>query len=189
MTALRERIRGLEVLQVFVGKKSRTLHSPMGALPATVAPVRLSLALLTSPARGFTCLGQDDRTKISPERKRLPIKGVQVLITVLGRAVSSQSSESPSEMFAPQASLVEPSVSVEPTAHQRQVPEVPSTEQDAPTPEAMVPEGMLPGWPAPPTPVSGPAFQKLTKEAKAELIRIHRNLGHPTPAVLSTGGC
>ena len=185
VTALRERIRGLEVLQVFVGKKSRTLHSPMGALPATVAPVRLSLALLTSPARGFTCLGQEDRTKISPERKRLPIKGVQVLITVLGRAVSGPSSESPSEMFAPQVSPAEPSVSVEPTAHQRQVPEVPSTEQDMPTSEAMVPEGMLPGWPAPPTPVSGPAFQKLTKEAKAELIRIHRNLGHPTPAVLS----
>ena len=47
---LKQRIEGMEIQQVFVGRKSRTLHCPVGVLPPTVAPLRLSIALMRDPS-------------------------------------------------------------------------------------------------------------------------------------------
>ena len=46
--------------------------------------------------------------------------------------------------------------------------------------------GELPiaGWPPKITPVHGPAFRSLAPEQKADLKRLHQNLGHPDPARL-----
>ena len=43
------------------------------------------------------------------------------------------------------------------------------------------PPDCLEGWGPPPVPLHGPAFRSLTPEEKSDLIRLHRNLGHPSP--------
>ena len=46
------------------------------------------------------------------------------------------------------------------------------------------PPDCLEGWGPPPVPLHGPAFRALTSEEKSDLIRLHRNLGHPSPKKL-----
>ena len=57
MAVLKQRIQNMEILQVFVGVKSRTLHSPLGALPPTVTPIRLSVAAMKDGR--YICCGKD----------------------------------------------------------------------------------------------------------------------------------
>ena len=59
----------------------------------------------------------------------------------------------------------------------------PTTRSEGPASES-IPD--LEAWAPPPTPIHGPAFRSLSKEQKLELIRIHRNLGHPAPLTLAT---
>ena len=47
------------------------------------------------------------------------------------------------------------------------------------------PPDCLEGWGPPPVPLHGPAFRSLTPEEKTDLIRLHRNLGHPSPQKLA----
>ena len=37
------------------------------------------------------------------------------------------------------------------------------------------------GWAPPPTPIHGPAFRRLSDTQKQELVKLHKNLGHPDP--------
>ena len=41
------------------------------------------------------------------------------------------------------------------------------------------------GWAPPPIPLHGPCFRRLTDPEKQDLIKIHKNLGHPEPLVLA----
>ena len=41
------------------------------------------------------------------------------------------------------------------------------------------------GWAPPPTPLHGPCFRALSPEEKQDLVKLHKNLGHPDPRVLS----
>ena len=133
------------------------------------------------PERGYRCLGKDDRAKITPERKRLPITRIQTLITVLGRPTSggSEVAETPDPIVL-SAPPGEPSVMPSPACT------TPESNPSGTGPSMPAePTDLQQGWPPPPTPVSGPAFNSLTREGKAELIRNHRNLEHPAPQVLS----
>ncbi|CAE7260810.1 GIP, partial [Symbiodinium necroappetens] len=120
-------LHGIEVLQAFVGKKIRNLQSP---------------------------LGNEDRSNMSAERKKLRVGVHEILITVFGRKRGP------------------------PAAAERASPpdDVPggSGESQPSRPD-------LEGWAPPPTPIHGPAFRNLDKAAKSQLVRIHNNLGHPSP--------
>ena len=41
------------------------------------------------------------------------------------------------------------------------------------------------GWAPPPVPLHGPAFRSLTNDEKNQLVKLHKNLGHPDPTVLA----
>ena len=62
-----------------------------------------------------------------------------------------------------------------------------ATTNAEPSAPSQVPQPTDPiaGWAPPPTPIHGPGFRDLSKERQAELIRVHRNLGHPAPLVLA----
>ena len=176
---LKARIHDMDVLQVFVGIRSRTLHNPMGALPSTVAPLRMSLACMSDEA--LLCLGKEARTTMAPEHKKRPIKGIQVLITILGRPPQAPSSSSHNVSGAPNLSTAS---GEQPGDRQPEPPEL-STADTSVSPGAAGAPELVSGWAPPPTPLSGPAFRNLTAQAKQELVRIHRNLGHPAPLTLS----
>ena len=42
------------------------------------------------------------------------------------------------------------------------------------------------GWAPPPTPLHGPCFRALSQEEKQDLVKLHKNLGHPDPKVLAS---
>ena len=157
---LQSRIPEVKLLQVFVGRGSRNLQSPLGALPQTVAPIRFSAGSRTDKHTGketFWCLGKEGRLSMTPERKRLRIEPVNVLITVFAQpAVSRESQPAEQTPQEPQASD----------------PAVTSSSSLKPDIEA---------WGPPPVPIHGPAFRNLSKEEKSTLIRAHNNLGHPAP--------
>ena len=145
---------GIEVLQAFVGKKIKNLQSPLGALPATVAPVRVSLGVREANKQ-LLCLGNEDRTTMASERKKLKVGTYDVLITVFGRSKEVL----PEREASPTSSGLS-----EPTEVQTSV---------------------LEGWAPPPVPLHGPAFRNLDRDQKTQLIRIHNNLGHPAPTTLA----
>ena len=41
------------------------------------------------------------------------------------------------------------------------------------------------GWAPPPVPIHGPAFRNLSSQEKQDLVKLHKNLGHPDPKVLA----
>lgn len=47
------------------------------------------------------------------------------------------------------------------------------------------PSAPLEGWAPPPIPLHGPKFRNLTDREKQDLIKLHKNLGHPDPNVLA----
>ncbi|CAE7448719.1 GIP, partial [Symbiodinium sp. CCMP2592] len=155
--ALQAGLPQFSIQQVFVGKGSRNLQSPLGALPPTVAPWRISLGsrVAADGTRKYFCLGNEDRTTMSAERKKLRVPVVEVSITVLGHTRDMRS--------RPEASISSG--------------EKPSSEGD--------PKPDIEGWAPPPVPLHGPAFRSLAPEDKSRLIRIHNNLGHPSPQTLS----
>ncbi|CAE7718205.1 GIP [Symbiodinium sp. CCMP2592] len=61
-------------------------HNMICALPPTVAPWRISLGsrVAADGTRKYFCLGNEDRTTMSAERKKLRVPVVEVSITVLG---------------------------------------------------------------------------------------------------------
>ena len=98
---LQQKLADFEILQVFVGKGSRNLQSPLGALPVTVAPWRISLGSrnVQDGACQFFCLGREDRTTMSADRKKLRVGVLGVSITVFGKLrepTGNQEAPSPS---------------------------------------------------------------------------------------------
>ncbi|CAE7225513.1 RE1 [Symbiodinium sp. CCMP2592] len=147
--------RGIDVLQVFSGRNLRNLQLPLGALPATVAPLRVSLGSREA-SKQLLCLGNEDRTTMGSDRKKLRIGVHEILITVFGRRKAE-------------------------TAEQE--PPAGSPGSRVPAVSASPPD--LEGWAPPPVPLHGPAFRNLDADQKAQFVRIHNNLGHPAPTTLA----
>ena len=146
-----------QILQVFIGRGGRQLHWPLGSLPQTVAPWRISICQRTRSdgQLEYACVGQELRSTVEGSQRRRHVGTVDYLITVFAQ---KQEAENPQAKDPVSAGVPEPE-----TANGQN----------------------LEGWAPPPTPLHGPAFRSLDKESKATLIRIHKNLGHPSPMVLS----
>ena len=153
---LQEQLPDVGVLQVFVGKGCKQLQYPLGALPVTVAPWRISLCMRRPDGQAVTyqSLGQEDRTTMSTASKRARIPVTEILITIFAQGRASES-------------VTEPG----------------SRTEHAPAESPLNPD--LEGWAPPPVPLHGPAFRNLDKDLKTQLIRAHNNLGHPDPKKLS----
>ena len=150
----------VEILQVFVGRKVRNLQYPLGALPSTVAPLRISLGqrITADNQVKLLCLGNEDRTTMAPERRKPRVEPLDVLITVFGK----------------NKDVPQPAVSSGSELNSSSTPGLSAS-----------PANNLEGWAPPPVPLHGPAFRNLSKEDKSQLVRIHNNLGHPAPTTLS----
>ena len=59
---------------------------------------------------------------------------------------------------------------------------VPAVDSFAKVPD---PKTVCERWAPPPTPLHGPCFRALTGDEKQQLVKLHKNLGHPDPMVLS----
>ena len=90
---LQEQLPDVGVLQVFVGKGCKQLQYPLGALPVTVAPWRISLCMRRPNGQAVTyqSLGQEDRTTMSTVSKRARIPVAEILITIFAQGRASES--------------------------------------------------------------------------------------------------
>ena len=94
LSALSQALPQYQVLQAFVGLGSKSLHHPLGALPLTVAPWRISIGSrkVADGVIEYVCLGTDNRTTMPSDRRRSRIANVSFLLTVFAQI--KQSSES-----------------------------------------------------------------------------------------------
>ena len=172
---LQQKLEPLQLIQVFVSRKARNLQSPLGAVPATVARVRISLGCKTTRDGQMTleCLGNEDRTTMLPERKKQRIGALSFLITIFAnpRLPAEASNISPDPPSTASQCTLQDGATGESTN-----PELSSAARNPPD---------LEGWAPPPVPLHGPAFRNLSRESKTQLIRIHNNLGHPAPQTLA----
>ena len=132
---IRSRLQDWEVMQVFLGKDCKSLYLPVGALPSTAAPFRISLAQREGSRYQF---GPEDRSCLSPDRSRRRIPVCQILITVLARRKDAGS-------LHPTATAPNGSVSAV---------SLPQTSDENPQ--------IVNALPPLPTPIHGPAFRALT---------------------------
>ena len=109
------------------------------------------------------CLGHEKRAEMTPARCHARIPTSIVLMTVM--------CSNPDHADSASTSSLHPAFSPHHSGNQTG-----SSEQSS---EQMA------GWPPPPTPVHGPAFLSLPSDQKSQLVRMRRNLGHPSPQTFS----
>ena len=88
LTLLQAALPKYKVLQAFVGCRCKNLHHPLGVLPATVAPIRLSLAAIETPQGEvqYKCIAEETRSSMTNAQKRARIPTVHLLLTVFVQA-------------------------------------------------------------------------------------------------------
>ena len=77
-----------EVCQIFVGRQLRTLQMPLGALPSSDAPTRITIAMLVGPQR-FIRVARDVREQMPSTQKRARIPEAELLLTIFTRVPPS----------------------------------------------------------------------------------------------------
>lgn len=92
LSLLEQALPRYKVLQAFVGCKCRNYAYPLGALPATVAPVRISVAAVSTPGDGveYKLLQEEPRSALSNEQKRCRITPVLWLITIFAQPLPAE---------------------------------------------------------------------------------------------------
>ena len=165
-TQVQNLIPKVSIARMFVSRHVKQFQMPIGAPPpSSEAPWRLSLGWMDinvpSPVvlafERRKDLGRADLVRNCPEQ--------EMLITLF---LKGQPRDPPAESPTPSAPVP--------------VPDVPTAE---PAPAKKETPDCLEGWGPPPTPLHGPAFRALSSAEKTDLIRLHRNLGHPAPLKLA----
>jgi hypothetical protein len=96
----------------------------------------------------------------------------RLTITIFGNKPRSSSEGSTSPVAEPNESSI-----LMPAENQEKVVDPIEARAGLPT--------VCEGWAPPPTPLHGPCFRALSHEEKQDLVKLHKNLGHPDPRVFS----
>ena len=83
ISQLSSRLPEYDVVQAFLKFKTRTMCSPVGALPTMVAPLRISLARLSGPR--FVCFGREQRNELTAAQIHDKLPPCELMITVMRR--------------------------------------------------------------------------------------------------------
>ena len=161
----------MTVHRIFICRGTERFQVPNAMLPGSQYPVRHTVCLhrFTDKIHDF---GSENWVNLRRQfriRSSLPSK-----ITITSFGVESQKSDS---------SVKEP------------IPEIPRDAAELPIDSEPSHDSVLrkrfgnseacEGWAPPPVPIHGPAFRDLTSHEKQDLVKIHKNLGHPDPKVLA----
>ena len=161
----------LTVHRVFICRGTERFQVPTAVLPGNQYPIRHTVCLhrFTDKIHDFGSENWCDLRRQFRIRASLPSK-----ITITSFGVESHKPES----------------------HDKEhVPEIPRDAADLPIVNEPSHESVLrkrfgnsevcEGWAPPPVPIHGPAFRDLTSHEKQDLVKLHKNLGHPDPKVLA----
>ena len=112
-------------------------------------------------------LGMEEWTKLKRSQRIRPAVPSKLMITLFGQCVSDM----PAKLSA-----IVPAAQPEAASD---VPVKPAPWQPNPT------QSQCEGWAPPPVALHGPNYRKLTSQEKADLRKLHINLGHPAPKTLA----
>ena len=157
------------------------------------APWRVSVGLLKE-SQSVKLLAVHDRRDMDVSLKHAPCEPCSMLFTIFAtatprnpatsaaRPAENEGAHDADQRSAPavESARAEPS---EPSAARGDATANPSSGSRDSQPQP--PAGCLEGWAPPPTALHGPAFRQLTAQEKSDLIRLHNNLGHPSPESLA----
>ena len=160
---IQELLPNVDIRRMFVTVGTKKLQSPIGAPPVSEAPWRLSIGWVSEPSERIQQLALDDRRSVSRPDLVRPCSSCSLLVTIFA-------GPKPREIQSHAPETLESAPARSPQADNA----------------AGRPPDCLEGWGPPPTPLHGPAFRSLTPEEKTDLIRVHRNLGHPSPLKLAS---
>ena len=162
----------IQITEVFVCRGTERFQLPISLKDSAQAPIRHTVCLHRNH-NTIHDLGSEnwfELRRLQRIRHSLPSK---LCITSFGhRFVPDKSSL---EQVQPAASDPLPEVK----------PVVPLTSKDLSPSRPIGSSDVCEGWGPPPIPLHGPNFRNLTSVEKADLIKLHKNLGHPDPKVLS----
>ena len=112
-------------------------------------------------------LGMEEWTKLKRSQRIRPAVPSKLMITMFGQCVSDMPAKSSAIVPAAQPEAVS------------DVPVKPAPWQPNPM------QSQCEGWAPPPVALHGPNCRKLTSQEKADLRKLHINLGHPAPKTLA----
>ena len=177
---------GLQIREIFACRGTDRFQTPITASPSAEIPFRRTLAmhrhsgkLLDLGLENWHSLTRRDRIRQSiPSRLTLTIFGSQVSPEILQQS-QQQNIDAPASRRVPMDLDPEP-VTTDTRAGQvlrLNEPSSPMEPSNAPV--------VCEGWAPPPIPIHGPKFRQLHPAEKAELVKLHKNLGHPDPNVFA----
>ena len=157
----------VSIARMFSTRHAKQLQMPIGAPPPSESPWRLSLGWSSVDDTTPSVLAFERRRDLSRPEMIRPCAEQELLLTVFIRAKPRDPPLVSESVLVPEA-----------------MPSDGMPAGNAPARDGRPPD-CLEGWGPPPVPLHGPAFRSLTPEEKTDLIRLHRNLGHPSPQKLA----
>eukprot|EP00435_Cladocopium_sp_Y103_P014084 s526_g3.t1 len=170
----------LKISDMFVCRGTEKFQVPLHAPPSHQFPLRYTVCMHreTSEIFDFGIEDWHQKTRAQRIRKNIPSK---LTITLFGSAPNNESAHVPVPAPVPDASFDEVKAMTEPMSAVRA-----SGHIGLPTAvHARTSNVACEGWAPPPVPLHGPKFRLLNDREKQDLIKLHKNLGHPNPLVLS----
>ena len=174
--AIQDLIPQVGIIRIFTSRQAKQLQSPIGAPLIQDAPWRISIGKPDGDLARI--LAYEERKSIPRNAMHARCVKCPILLTVFAGPPRAQP-VAPVPMPVPLEDSVSSSNPAAAGPNVRNAPETRNPEDAEPPPTC------LEGWAPPPVALHGPAFRNLTNKEKTELIRMHNNLGHPTPERLA----
>ena len=176
---VQELIPDIQIHCLFICRGTERYQVPLHAPPSQQYPLRHTVCVHRQSGE-IHDLGKEDwhrLTRAQRIRASIPSK---LTITVFGSAQMLESRpEEPARSLVPQDGTSEPSQSAVRVNRSSDLPDAVRTAS------TRGPPAPLEGWAPPPIPLHGPKFRSLTDSEKRDLVKLHKNLGHPDPNVLA----
>ena len=176
----------IQIIKAFTSRDVGQYQSPIVAPPSRLAPWRMSVGRLAETDASIQVLAVEDRGIMPQGSLHAKCPKCSLLVTIYAGPPQSQASRRPDGNSIPEdpPPNAPPSEAVAPVSESSAA----RTSQHVPEPTRQDgnPPGCLQGWAPPPVPLHGPNFRSLSNAQKTELVRIHANLGHPSPERLAT---
>ena len=169
-TLVQQLLPDLQVQQVLFCRGTNRVQPPKGSWTGRDIPLRQVVVVRRDNGKVEVDGDIEEWVKVPRYKQCRPTIPARLSATVYG--------------IRPQNPYVQPEVRSD-VSMPDDVPEAPMEDPEGSAVEASVPEGLVQGFPPKAIPRHGPGFLDLSSEDRGILIRLHNNLGHPSPELFA----
>ena len=171
-------VKQCQISDIFVCRGTERFQVPLHAPSSHEYPLRYTICThrQTGDIHDLGLENWHNATRAQRIRKSIPS---HITLTIFGSAPMSDSA--PAALPDKGIDMSDPAGSIEPSSAVRA-----KGNQDLPVAvHARTSNVACEGWAPPPVPLHGPCFRMLNAQEKQDLVKLHKNLGHPDPMVLA----